>query len=75
MVKLLVINPNSSKELTRGLDNMINDLGYSEVCHFLDSLKSLDSPVAEMMPFNRMGTRRIALCFIRLDANAASPCW
>jgi Asp/Glu/hydantoin racemase len=35
MVELLVINPNSSKELTKGLDKMIDDLGYAEVCGIL----------------------------------------
>jgi len=31
-VKVLVINPNSSVVLTRGLEHMIDELGYSEVC-------------------------------------------
>lgn len=32
VVKMLVINPNSSVTLTAGLEHMIDDLGYSEVC-------------------------------------------
>lgn len=31
-IKVLVINPNSSVVLTGGLEYMIGDLGYSEVC-------------------------------------------
>lgn len=45
VVKLLVINPNSSGNLTLGLNKMISDLGYSEVCHSLNRFK-----VVELLP-------------------------
>jgi Asp/Glu/hydantoin racemase len=31
-INILVINPNSSKALTKGLEKMINGLEYPEVC-------------------------------------------
>jgi hypothetical protein len=42
-VKVLVINPNSSIALTEGLEKMIEDLGYSEVCMGIYTSESMDS--------------------------------
>jgi hypothetical protein len=69
VVKVLVINPNSSVALTAGLEHMIDDLGYSEVCTSfttigIDGLSDISTPARtrylhEHSPQARANTPRL----------------